>query len=193
LAIALLAGAPGAANRAWTTFSPVVVRLLRRQLGSGPDHQDLSQEVFFRLFARIRELRDVGALRTFVINISLGVAQNERRRRRVQRRLALTPAGDLPERPVAGADFEARQALARCHRLLDCLGSADRVLFVLRHVEKTPVAEIAALLAWSRSTTKRRLARVVPRVVRLMRHDPALAEYATHFRSENNNDKGDDR
>jgi RNA polymerase sigma-70 factor (ECF subfamily) len=192
LAIALLAGAPDAANRAWTTFSPVVVRLLRRQLGAGPDQQDLSQEVFLRLFARIGELRDLGALRTFVINISLGVAQNERRQR-ARRRLRLTATGDLPDVPSSGADFEARQAIARHHRLLDCLGRDDRLLFVFRCVEKRELAEVAALLAWSRSKAKRRLARVVPRVVRLTRHDPVLAEYAAHFRTENNNDKGDDR
>jgi len=192
LAIALLAGAPGAAGRAWKAFSPTVTRILGRHLGPGPDQQDLAQEVFLRLFARIRELRDEGALRTFVINISLGVAQNERRQR-ARRRLRLTRTGDLPEHPVDGADFEARQMLARCDRLLDCLGRDDRVLFALRHVEETPLAEIAAHLAWSRSKTKRRLARVVPRIQRLIQHDPVLAEYATQFRAANNNDKGDDR
>jgi RNA polymerase sigma factor (sigma-70 family) len=192
LAIALLAGAPGAPSRAWKTFSPTVIRILRRQLGSGPDQQDLAQEVFFRLFARIAELRDQGALRTFVINISLGVAQNERRQR-ARRRLRLTLTGDLPEHPVSSANFEARQVLARCDRLLDCLGRDDRVLFVLRHVERAPLDEIAAHLAWSRSKTKRRLARVAPRVERLIQHDPVLAEYATDLCAANNNDKGDGR
>jgi RNA polymerase sigma factor (sigma-70 family) len=178
LAIDLLAGAPDAAGRAWMTFSPVVLRTLRRHLGAGPDQQDLSQEVFIRLFSRIRELRDRGALRTFVLNICLGVAQNELRRRRVRRRLGLTDTGTLPDRPIGGADFEARQALARCRRLLDGLRDDDRALFVLRHVEQMEIEEIAATLAWSRSKTKRRLPRVTARVTRLMQGDPALAEYA---------------
>jgi RNA polymerase sigma factor (sigma-70 family) len=184
LAIALLAGAPGAALRAWKTFSPTVSRILRRQLGAGPDQQDLTQEVFFRLFARIRELRDQSALRTFVINISLGVAQNERRQRS-RRRVRLTRTGDLPDHPVGAPDFETRQALARCDRLLDGLGREDRALFVLRQVEQAPLAEIAARLAWSRSKTKRRLARVVPRVERLIQHDLVLAEYAVKPPAEN--------
>jgi RNA polymerase sigma-70 factor (ECF subfamily) len=188
LAIDLLAGAPGAAGRAWTTFSPIVLGILRRHLGAGPDQQDLSQEVFIRLFSRIRELRDRGALRTFVLNICLGVAQNELRRRRVRRRLGLTDTGNLPDRPISGADFEARQALARCRRLLDGLGDDDRSLFVLRHVEQMELDEIAAALAWTRSKTKRRLPRVTARVTRLMQRDPALAEYATKTTMMTSND-----
>ena len=197
LAIALLAGAPDAAGRAWTTFSPIVLRILRRYLGSGPDQQDLLQEVFIRLFSRIRELRDRGALRTFVLNICLGVANNELRRRRVRRRLGLTDTGTLPDRPIGAADFEARQALARCRRLLDGLGDDDRALFVLRYVEKLELAEVAAALAWSLSKTKRRLPRVTARVTRLMQRDPALAEYATTTtsttRNDNNRKEGDQR
>ena len=197
LAIALLAGAPDAAGRAWTTFSPIVLRILRRYLGSGPDQQDLLQEVFIRLFSRIRELRDRGALRTFILNICLGVANNELRRRRVRRRLGLTDTGTLPDRPIGAADFEARQALARCRRLLDGLGDDDRALFVLRYVEKLELAEVAAALAWSLSKTKRRLPRVTARVTRLMQRDPALAEYATTTTrttsNDNNRKEGDQR
>jgi len=194
LVIQLLAGTPDAPGQAWTTYSPTVRRILERTLGPGPDQQDLSQEVFARLFARMHELRDHGALRAFVVNIALGVAQNEgRRRRRARRWLHLTPTGDLPEHPIAGADFEGRQAIARCHRILDCLGRDDRLLFVRRHVEKMEIAEITAVSGWSRSTTKRRLARITARVVRLMEHDPVLAEYAPRLCSANNNNaKGDE-
>ena len=66
--------------------------------------------------------------------------------------------------PIVGADFEARQAIARCRRLLESLGDDDRALFVLRYVEKMELTEVAAALAWSLSKTKRRLARVTARV-----------------------------
>jgi len=185
LAVALLAAAPGAPGQAWRTFSPVVLRILRRHLGPGPDQQDLFQEVFYRLFTRMRELRDHGALRAFVVHICLGVAQNELRRRRTRRRLGLTETGELPDCPVVGADFEARQAMVRCHRLLDSLGGDDRALFVRRHVEKMELAEVASAFAWSLSKTKRRLARVTARIVRRMQQDPVLAEYATSLRTAN--------
>jgi hypothetical protein len=43
LADALLARNPQAAEIAWTRFSPVAVRILRRYFGPGPDRQDLTQ------------------------------------------------------------------------------------------------------------------------------------------------------
>lgn len=187
LVVGLLAGTPDAPGLAWKTFAPMVLRILQRTLGAGPDHQDLSQEVFFRLFTRVHELRDHGALRTFVMNIALGVAQNERRRRRARRFLGLSQTGDLPDHECVAADFEARQTIAHCHRILDCLGADDRVLFVRRHVEKMEIGEIVAMTGWSRSTIKRRLARVTARVVRLMEHDPVLAEHAPRFGAANDN------
>ena len=93
LAIALLAGAPGAAGRAWATFSPIVLRILRRYLVRVRISRIFAGGLHPRCSRRIRELRDQGALRTFVLNICLGVAQNELRRRRVRRRLGLTRTG----------------------------------------------------------------------------------------------------
>jgi RNA polymerase sigma-70 factor (ECF subfamily) len=63
----------------------------------------MCQEVFLRFFTRIDELRDRNALRSFLIGICLGVAQNELRRARVRRWIFLTQTGDLPETPIATA------------------------------------------------------------------------------------------
>ena len=82
LAAALIARDREAPGQAWTRLSPLVLRLLRRYFGPGPDRQDLCQEVFLRFFTRIDELRDRTALRSFLIGICLGVAQNELRRAR---------------------------------------------------------------------------------------------------------------
>ena len=75
-----------------------------------------------RIFARMRDLRDHGALRAFVVNICLGVAQNELRRRYARRGLGLSETGAMPDHPVAGADFEARQAIARFRSGPELLG-----------------------------------------------------------------------
>ena len=144
LAIALLAGAPDAARRAWDEvrtdrpahpaaaprFRSGSSRISCRRSSSGCSRASASSETETRCA-------------TFVVNICLGVAHNELRRRRVRRRLGLTDTGTLPDRPIGAADFEARQALARCRRLLDGLGDDDRALFVLRYVEKLELTEVA--------------------------------------------------
>lgn len=177
LAAALLAGEPTAAKVAWTRYSPLVLRLLRRYFGPGPDRQDLCQEVFLRFFARIAELREPAALRNFLIGICLGVAQNELRRGRVRRWIFLTQTGELPDAPVVGSDPEAREATGRVYTMLGTLTPEDRTLFVARYVEKMELADIATAVGSPLSTTKRRVARVTRRVAAKMSRDPALAEY----------------
>lgn len=178
LAAALLAGEPGAAERAWRRFCPMVQSTLRRQFASGLDTPDLCQEVFLRFFTRIRELRDRRALRHFLLGICLGVAQNERRRAHVRRRVTLAPSGRLPDPPTGPFDAEARQALRRLSQLLGNIDDEDRVLFTARHVEKLDLNEIAARQGWSLHQTKRRAAAVTRRIDLKMRGDAALADYA---------------
>ncbi len=178
LASALLARHPQAAEVAWTRFSPVAVRILRRYFGPGPDRQDLTQEIFLRFFSRIEELRNPSALRSFFIGICLGVAQNELRRVKVRRWISLTSTGELPEVPLRAWDPEAREATVRFYRILDGVNAEDRALFVARYVEKMDIPEIATALGRPRSTIKRRLARVTRRVGARMSGDPALAGYA---------------
>ena len=181
LAVALAAREPQAATIAWTRLSPLVLRLLRRYFGPGADRQDLCQEVFLRFFSRIDELRDQAALRSFLIGITLGVAQNEVRRAKVRRWIFLTQSGDLPDAPISGANPEAREATERIYKILAGVSPEDRTLFVTRYIEKMELAEIAESVGRPLSTTKRRLARATRRIAARMSGDPALADYVAGF------------
>jgi len=178
LSRALADGQPAAASIAWDRFAPLVRGILRRSIGPDAEVEDAVQEVFLRFFRQVGGLRDAGALRPFVIGITLRVAGTELRRRRVRRWLRLTDDGDLPERAGAAADGDARAALRRLYAALDRLDDAGRLIFVLRHFEGLELTELAAALDTSLATTKRRLARVTARVLAMIERDPALAEYA---------------
>jgi RNA polymerase sigma-70 factor (ECF subfamily) len=181
LAAALLAGEPGAAREAWTLLSPLVLKILHRYFGPAPERQDLCQEVFLRFFSRIAELRNPGALRTFLIGISLGVAQNALRRARVRRAIDLAPIDEIPELAAAPLDLEAREAVERFCRILARTGDEERALFVGRHVDGMELADIAAARGWHLTTTKRRVARATHRVGLRMKRDPALTGYVEHL------------
>jgi RNA polymerase sigma-70 factor (ECF subfamily) len=178
LVAALAAGDPRAPAAAWTRFSPLVIAVLRRYFGAEHEHQDLRQEVFLRFFARIGELRNPRSVRSFLINICLGVAHNELRRKKVRRWLELTSSGDLPDVTVAPADLEAREATRRLRDAIADLGARDGSLFVTRYVEQRDLPQVARVIGRPVSTTKRRLARAVRRIASRMRRDPLLAEYA---------------
>lgn len=177
LATALCEGRGGAARQAWTQLEPLVRATLgRRYPNLAFCHQDLRQEVFLRLYARIGELRDRRALRAFVVSLCMGVAQNELRRIAVRRIEVPIEAHDC-ERHGREAPIEAREAIARLDEVLARSDAQDRALFVARHVEKRHVEDIAASSGWSVGATKRRLARATRRVGQRLRRAPALADY----------------
>ena len=140
---ALARGEPWAAEEVWDRHSGSVRRLMARALGPRPEVDDLTQEVFLRVFSRIGLLRDVRALREFVVAVAVNVLKGELRRRWVRRKVLLSPDGSVPEIEARAADPEAREALARCYTILDKLGSRERAAFVLRYMEEQTLEEVA--------------------------------------------------
>ena len=177
LVLAARGGDARACQAIWKKYASLVQRLVRRFFGPGPDHPDVCQEAFLRIFKRLDELREPAALPGFIVGIALGVARNEVRRRRIRAIVGLTPPDELPGAVVPGAEDEAREAIRALYRLLDGLGAEDRSLFVARYVEKMEIVEVAAVHGFSLSTVKRRIARLVRRVDSRMKSEPALVEY----------------
>jgi len=177
LVVAARGGDRRACRAIWEKYASMVQRLVRRFFGPGPDHPDVCQEAFLRVFKRLDELREPAALPGFIIGITLGVARNETRRRRIRAIVGLTSTEELPGALMPGVQDEAREATRALYRLLDCLGAEDRSLFVARYVEKMEMTEVAALHGLSLSTVKRRLARLALRVDSRMKSEPALVQY----------------
>jgi RNA polymerase sigma-70 factor, ECF subfamily len=178
LVYALRAGEPGAARAIWDRHSATAHRFLLRALGRPSDEvEDLTQEVFLRVFARADVIREPAALREFIVSVAVRVLKWELRRRWVRRVVRLSAAGQLPEVAVPGADHEARQALARCYAILDRLGTRERLAFVLRHLEDMTMDEVAAQLGTSLSTAKRAVGRATALVSAQVGQDVNLRDY----------------
>ncbi|MDZ4697498.1 MAG: sigma-70 family RNA polymerase sigma factor [Deltaproteobacteria bacterium] len=179
LARALQRGLPGAAAATWERFYPLVHRTLARTLGSDDEVNDLAQDVFMRLFARVRVLRDPEALRSFVYSITVRVIRGELRRRWVRRIMKpMSDYADLSNRLIAPvAPSEERAALVRFYRLLETLNSRERTAYVLRHLEEMNLEETAAAMEVSLATIKRILARANARMNDVLRADPVLSGY----------------
>jgi RNA polymerase sigma-70 factor (ECF subfamily) len=178
LAEALIAGEAWAATATWNKHSPMVFRFLHRALGPRGEVEDLTQEVFLRVFANARKLREPAALRSFVFSVAIRTLKWELRRRRVRRILQISELYDVPEPWVSAVDAESRQALRRFYAILDRLSVEERTAFALRHLEGEKLEDIAAALGVSLATVKRRLERASGIVSRAVARDPALAAYA---------------
>jgi RNA polymerase sigma-70 factor, ECF subfamily len=168
---------PHAPAAIWDRYYPVVRRLMYRTMGPGRDVDDVIQEVFFRLFRKLPDLREPSALRSFVLSITVRVIKGEQRLRWIKRWLGLSPDGETPDRAGDPVDLEAREALSRFYAILDRLSPRHRTAFVLRHVEGLELTEVAAALDISLATVKRWLPRIAGRVFSQAQGDPLLAPY----------------
>jgi RNA polymerase sigma-70 factor, ECF subfamily len=184
LSHALIAGEAWAPSAAWNRYAPMVYGIASRALGRGSgardvsqDAEDVTQEVFYRLFMKVGTLRQPEALRSFVISFALRIVKWELRKRRTRRWLLLLDSDTLPDVPTPGADAEGRHALEKFYAVLDRLGTRERLVFSLRHIEEMTLDEVAAALGISLSTVKRALDRACKRLEKWLARDPDLAGY----------------
>jgi RNA polymerase sigma-70 factor (ECF subfamily) len=153
---------------------------MSRAVGPDQEVEDLVQEAFLRLYRKLPDLREPGALKAFVVTITTRVLQTELRGRWLKRWLGLTGSGALPDRPAEEADLDAREALVRFYRLLDRLGPQHRTVFVLRYIEGMDLEDVATAAGVSLATVKRWLPRIVRRMFGQAERDPLLKSYVSN-------------
>jgi RNA polymerase sigma-70 factor (ECF subfamily) len=176
LVTALLARDPRAAAQTWRKYAPRVFGVVERTLDLASDAEDITQDIFLRVFSRIHTVRDPDAFGSFVLSVALRVIKWQLRSRRVRKILRFMEK--VPDRPVPSLDIEARRTLRQFYNVLDTLPADERFVFALRHVEGMTLQELADLSGVSLSTAKRRLRKATLRVSKKTQADPTLAHYS---------------
>lgn len=174
---ALLEKQPHAARVVWQRFSPMVRRIVRRTLGPESDAEDLVQDVFMQLFARVHTLRDPKLLKAFIIAVTTLTLRRELRRRKVRSWLGLRSDPLAMDLRVVHPDPIGRAALGQFYKVLDRLDPRERTAFALRCIEGLAMDEVAAALGVSLATAKRSLAHAQRRVLLHVERDPLLSDY----------------
>ncbi|MGD0837912.1 MAG: sigma-70 family RNA polymerase sigma factor [Polyangia bacterium] len=175
LARAMMAGSTWAVAEAWRRYAPMVLTLARRALGSQAEAEDVGQEVFCRLFRKVKSLRDPESLRSFIYAFALRALKSELRRRKLRSWLIMVKPEVLVGLGSRTVDFESRDILRKFSGLLDRLPPRARLVFVLRRMEAMTVEEVAASMELSESTVKRSMAAAASRLSRWIAADPDLA------------------
>jgi RNA polymerase sigma factor (sigma-70 family) len=174
LARGLVAGEAWAIAETWHRFAPMVITMAERCLGSKSEAEDISQEVFYRVFRKVKTLRDPNTLRSFVYSFAIRALRTELRRKKLRSWLWLEHPEVLADVGFRTLDVESRDLLRKFHGLLDRLGPRDRLVFILRRMEAMTVEEIAVYLGISVSTVKRSMAHASNRLSRWIDVDPGL-------------------
>jgi len=154
----------------------MVLTLARRTLGSHSEAEDVGQEVFHRVYRKVRTLREPDSFRNFIYTSALRVLQTELRRKKMRSWLSFERPELLDCQASGTEDIESRDLLRKFYRLLEQLAPRERIVFILRRVEAMTVEEIAAATETSESTVKRSLARASNRLSRGMDDEPRLAD-----------------
>ncbi len=139
--------------------------------GNPVDAEDISQEVFLKVFRSFATFRKGAQLGSWLYRITYNASIDHLRRKGA----APEPVGDevlesltrveagLPRRAAddPGAGLEASQVRERIARALDKISPQEKAVFVLRHYEDLKLKDIAAALDLSIGSVKSYLFRAV--------------------------------
>ena len=141
---------------------PAVIRLVRAHLPRRDEEEDLAQEVFLKMFARLDQYREQVPLEHWVSRIAVTTCYDKLRAQ--QRRPELRRA-DLSEEESERIDritadtvddtkSDALAARELVGRLLDRLSPSDRLVITLLELEQRSIEEIRQITGWNSSLIK---------------------------------------
>jgi RNA polymerase sigma-70 factor (ECF subfamily) len=158
------AGNPLAMTALYDRYVGDVRRVLLHTLGPRLDLPDLVQDVFVGVLTSVRNLREAGALRGWLFQVTVRTARKHLRSSSRRWWLKLWPEGDeLEAQPATTLEENASEAVQATFRILKQMEAEDRLVFSLRYISGLELAEMADVCETSLSTLKRRLARAEQR------------------------------
>lgn len=138
-------------------YAPYVAAIAHRLLGREEDVDDTIQEVFVAAVRGIHAVRDPAAIRGWLARVTVRVARQRLRKRRVRVFLGLDEPVVYDTVVDQSASAEQRTLLARVYKILDGMPANQRIAWSLRHIEGEPLESVASLSGCSLATAKRRI------------------------------------
>jgi len=139
--------------------------------GSAEEAEDLSQEVFLKMYRSLDHFRSEAKLSTWLYRIAVNTWITKQRRGAAKLRAredTMNGEDDMAysiadERPDADPSVTAEAALLndRITRALDTLTPRERAVFVLRHYQDLKIADVGVALGISEGTVKSLLFRAL--------------------------------
>ena len=147
-------------------FAPMVFRLVSRFFRTREDVEDLAQDIFLKLFARIEQVRPDENFPGWLARVAVNTCYDELRKNR-RRKVALETYGPelAAEKTVAPAEPDS---MGRARLALERLDPKLRIPLVLKEVEEMSVEEIARTMGLTQTNVKVRLFRARKKLVVLL-------------------------
>lgn len=153
------AGAAWASEALFRRYAPMVNGLAFRLLGGDSDRDDLVQDSFAQALSSLHRLRNNEVFASWISTIVVRTANKLLRRRRLMTRLGLRRSQpiDMETINARGTPADVMVELRVLYQLVDDMPAKLRIPLLLRHLEDSPLEEIARFTGVSLATVKRRL------------------------------------
>jgi RNA polymerase sigma-70 factor (ECF subfamily) len=146
-----------AVEDAFRRYAPLVASLGLRITALRDEIDDFVQEVFLRATRGIGGLRHAGATKAWLVSITINVARQRLRMRKLRKMVGLDVPIEYEELVDPSLGPEDRVLLSRMYRALDTLPVNQRLAWSLRHIEGERLETVALLCSCSLATAKRRI------------------------------------
>ena len=170
-------GDAGAFNQIVQAYRRRILGTISRLIGRPEDVEDVSQEVFIRLYFSLGQLRTAEVFEPWLYRLTVNASYDYLRkgRRRLESRMA-----DLSEQQVMMADAvagtraqndegEKRRVRDTVQELLSAVSEEDRILLTLKEVEGLSLKELEKIYHVNENALKVRLFRARQRVLKKMK------------------------
>jgi len=156
--VAARSGDLAAFERLMRQYERLVLVTALRLLGSLPDAQDISQEVFLKLYRNLGKVAGESGLSPWLYRVTVNACHDARRRRRpespVEAAGQLAAAGNDPQQAITEA--ERRRVVGLSLRMLP---EKERAAIVLRDMEGLSTEEVARVLGSSEATVRSQISK----------------------------------
>ena len=168
------AGEPDAFNEIVRAYRKRILGTIYRLIGRSEDVEDVSQEVFVRLYYSLDQLRSVEVFEPWLYRLTTNAAYDYLRKRK---RGASVRMADLSEEQVIAADAaesgrrddeirEQAETREFLDVLLDEVSEEDRILLTLKEVQGLSLKELSEIYEVNENALKVRLFRARKRALK---------------------------
>lgn len=165
LVVRARSGDESAMEELFHRYRQPVFRFVYRMAGNQDDAEDITQDVFVRVFEHLHTFREECKFSTWIMKIAANLCTDRARTRQRQAQLLQQQATTRLDwmthpHPVDPLEYAHReQVQAIFHRVLDTLPEHHRTILILRDLEEMPYEDIARILGCSIGGAKLRVLR----------------------------------